>query len=41
MTIAGKLRDEAPLTTPAYEPAHDRPLVPANSNADGLAVAAE
>jgi cytochrome c oxidase cbb3-type subunit 1 len=28
MTIAGKLRDEAPMSTPAYDPARDRPLQP-------------
>lgn len=31
MTIAGKLRDEAPMSTPAYDPARDRPLVPAKA----------
>jgi cytochrome c oxidase cbb3-type subunit 1 len=29
MTIAGKLRDEAPMTTAAFDPAKDRPVVPA------------
>ena len=29
MTIAGKLRIEAPMSSPAYDPARDRPLVPA------------
>ena len=29
MTIAGKLRAEAPLTTAAFDPAKDHPLVPA------------
>ncbi|MEO6215469.1 MAG: cytochrome-c oxidase, cbb3-type subunit I [Sphingomonas sp.] len=28
MTIAGKLRDEAPMSSPAYDPARDRPLQP-------------
>ena len=28
MTIIGKLRDEAPMSTAAYDPAKDRPLVP-------------
>lgn len=28
MTIAGKLREEAPMTTAAYDPAKDRPLSP-------------
>jgi len=27
MTIAGKLRDEAPLSSPAYDPARDRPIL--------------
>jgi cytochrome c oxidase cbb3-type subunit 1 len=31
MTIAGKLRDEAPMSSPAYDPARDRPLVPARA----------
>ena len=26
MTIAGKLRDEAPMSSPAFDPARDRPL---------------
>lgn len=29
MTIAGRLRDEAPLSTASYDPEKDRPLVPA------------
>ena len=29
MTIAGRLRDEAPMSSPKYNPAADRPLVPA------------
>ncbi|MEO7689050.1 MAG: cytochrome-c oxidase, cbb3-type subunit I [Sphingomonas sp.] len=28
MTIAGKLRDEAPMSSPTYDPARDRPLQP-------------
>ena len=28
MTIAGKLRDEAPMSSPAYDPGRDRPLLP-------------
>ena len=31
-TIRGKLRDEAPMQTPAYDPAADQPLVAAQSN---------
>ena len=31
-TILGKLRDEAPMQTAAYDPAADRPLVPAPSH---------
>ncbi|AZI37637.1 cytochrome c oxidase cbb3-type subunit I [Caenibius tardaugens NBRC 16725] len=31
-TILGKLRDEAPMQTPAYDPAADQPLVAAQSN---------
>jgi len=31
MTIAGKLRNEAPLSSPAYDPARDRPLAPLNA----------
>jgi cytochrome c oxidase cbb3-type subunit 1 len=31
-TILGKLRNEAPMQTAAYDPAADRPLVPAPSN---------
>ena len=31
MTIAGKLRDEAPLTGAAYDPAKDRPIVAATA----------
>jgi cytochrome c oxidase cbb3-type subunit 1 len=31
MTIAGKLRDEAPLSSPAYDPARDRPLTTLNA----------
>jgi cytochrome c oxidase cbb3-type subunit 1 len=27
MTIAGKLRDEAPMSTPVYDPARDRPVL--------------
>ena len=42
MTVRGRLRDEAPLSTPAYDAARDRPAVPAvNNDAGGLAVAAE
>ena len=46
MTIRGKLREEAPLTTAAYDPARDHPLAPAaartaSNDRDGLAVAAE
>ena len=42
MTVRGKLRDEAPLSTPAYDAARDRPAAPAvNNDAGGLAVAAE
>ena len=29
MTIAGRLRDEAPMSSPKFNPAADRPLVPA------------
>ncbi|MFA6117956.1 MAG: cytochrome-c oxidase, cbb3-type subunit I [Sphingomonas sp.] len=29
MTIAGKLRDEAPMSSPAFDPARDIPVVPA------------
>jgi cytochrome c oxidase cbb3-type subunit 1 len=29
LTIVGKLRDEAPLRDAAFDPAKDRPLVPA------------
>ncbi|CAN5743620.1 cytochrome-c oxidase, cbb3-type subunit I [soil metagenome] len=29
MTIAGKLRDEAPMSSPAFDPARDVPVVPA------------
>jgi cytochrome c oxidase cbb3-type subunit 1 len=29
MTIAGKLRDEAPMATAAFDPAKDRPVVQA------------
>ena len=28
MTIIGKLRDEAPMSSAAFDPAKDRPLVP-------------
>ena len=38
MTIAGKLRDEAPLTGAAYDPVKDRPIVAA---AASLPLAAE
>ena len=27
MTLAGKLRDEAPMTSPSYDPAKDKPIV--------------
>jgi len=40
MTIAGKLRDEAPMTTAAFDPAKDRPVVPAAATAP-LPLAAE
>ena len=33
LTIAGKLREEAPLSQAAYDPAKDRPLVPAAKEA--------
>jgi len=33
MTIAGKLRNEAPMTTAAFDPAKDRPVVPARTAA--------
>jgi cytochrome c oxidase cbb3-type subunit 1 len=41
MTIAGKLRDEAPMTTAAFDPAKDRPVVPAALGATPLPLAAE
>jgi len=31
MTIAGKLRDEAPMSSPAFDPARDVPVAPATS----------
>ena len=31
MTIRGRVREEAPMTTAAYDPARDRPLVPAEA----------
>jgi len=31
MTIAGRLRNEAPLSSPAFDPARDRPLAPLNA----------
>lgn len=33
MTIAGKLRDEAPMSSPAFDPARDVPVVPATQPA--------
>jgi cytochrome c oxidase cbb3-type subunit 1 len=43
MTIAGKLRSEAPLADAAFDPASDRPVVrtPADGAAAPLPLAAE
>jgi len=41
MTVAGRLREEKPMTETPYDPAADRPLVPGQNGGQPVAVAAE
>ena len=41
MTLAGKLRDEAPMTSPSYDPAKDKPIVGSRPAAHPDSVPAE
>ena len=41
MTLAGKLRDEAPLTNASYDPAKDKPIVGSRPEARPDSVPAE